>query len=330
MTNQLTIVAPAYNEALAIEQFYRELRATVDALRGRYTTRILFVIDRSTDDTLEIARGLALADAEVQVLAMSSRFGHQMSLLAGIDHAIDADVVITMDSDLEHPPSVIPELLDRFEEGYDIVHTQRFDNPDVSFGRRFASRLFYRLIGSISDVPVATSGADFRLISGRVAAVFRSEIRERNQFVRGLVGWVGFRSCIVEYVPGRRAAGRTKYSYGRMLRLAVDGIVSFSRRPLQVSIYLGLVFAGVAFLLGVFSVVSYFVSSSLPPGWATLSVLLTFFSGVQLISLGMIGEYVGTVFDEVKRRPHYIVAEAINISSVHGAWVVQSPEPRAR
>jgi dolichol-phosphate mannosyltransferase len=323
---RVTVVAPVYNEAQVIELFYRELRSTLDTLRNRYTPRILFVVDRCTDDTVEIIRRLAAADTDVQMLAMSSRFGHQMSLLAGIDHAVEADVVITMDSDLEHPPSLIPTLLGHFEEGYDIVHTQRIDSPDVPIGRRLTSRLFYRLIGAISDVPVAMSGADFRLISGRVAAVFRSEIRERNQFVRGLVGWVGFRSIVVDYVPGRRAGGSTKYSYARMLRLAVDGIVAFSRRPLQAAVYLGLVFAGVAFLLGVFSVVSYFVSSNLPPGWATLSVLLTFFSGVQLIFLGVIGEYLGTIFDEVKQRPHYIVAEAINISSVRGAWVMQSPE----
>jgi len=308
----LTVVAPVYNEQEVIRDFYEELRAVLASLAGRYEATMLFVVDRSEDRTLEILKKIAERDPNVQVLALSSRFGHQMSLLAGIDHA-DGDAVITIDSDLEHPPALIPQLLERFEEGHDVVQTVRVERSDTPFLKRTASKLFYRLINRLADVPVAESGADFRLLSARVASVFREEIRERNQFMRGLVAWVGFRTCYVEYVPGRRSAGRTKYSYATMLRLAVDGIVSFSRRPLQAAVYIGTLLATVGFAFGVFTVVRYFLSSNSPAGWATLSVLVTFFSGIQLIFLGLIGEYVGTIFDEVKRRPHYIVDEAINM-----------------
>lgn len=309
----LSIVTPVFNEEEVIETFYRELRAVLDSIADRYDATILFVVDRSTDRTLDILREIATSDRSVQVLALSSRFGHQMSLLAGIDHAY-GDAVITMDSDLEHPPSLIPVMLEQFEHGYDVVQTARVERAGTPLLDRLSSRFFYRLINRVSNVPIAAAGADFRLISARVATVFRDEIRERNQFLRGLIAWAGFRSCQVAYAAGAREGGRPKYSFAKKLRLAIDGIVSFSKRPLQAAVYVGVLLATVSFALGVFSVVSYFTSARTPAGWATLSVLITFFSGIQLIFLGVIGEYIGTIFDEVKRRPHYLVDEAINFA----------------
>jgi polyisoprenyl-phosphate glycosyltransferase len=324
----LTVVVPLYNEEEVVDSFHAELTAVLAGLSERYASTVLFVVDRSTDGTLDALRGIAAADDRVQVLALSSRFGHQMSLLAGIDHAL-TDVVVTMDGDLEHPPELIPTLLQRFEEGFDIVQATRLERPGTPFLKRKTSSLFYVLINRLAAIPITESGADYRLVSARVARVFRESIRERNQFVRGLTAWVGFPTTTVSYVPGLRSVGRTKYSYPRMLRLAIDGIVAFSRRPLQAAVYVGLLLATASFAFGMFTIVSYLVGSHFPAGWATLSVLVTFFSGIQLIFLGVIGEYIGTIFDEVKQRPHYIVEEAINVAAGAGRGEVPQHEARA-
>jgi glycosyltransferase involved in cell wall biosynthesis len=308
----LTVISPVYNEAEVIEHFYQVLSKELQGLAGRYASRILFVVDRSSDDTLDILKRIAAADHSVGILALSSRFGHQMSLLAGIDHA-DADVVVMMDSDLQHSPALIPSLIERFEEGYDIVYTIREDERELGLLKRWGARLFYRLINSLSKVPINESAADFRLISRRVALVFQTQIRERNQFLRGLISWVGFRSVGVPFRVGTRAAGRSKYSLARLIRFGMQGIVSFSKRPLQAAIVVGFVFAAFGLINAVITFVEYFLYASLPSGWTTLTILISLFSGVQLIFLGIIGEYLGAIFDEVKARPHYIVEEQVNL-----------------
>ena len=308
----LTIISPVYNEAEVLEQFYSELTAQLRLLAGRYRTRVLFVIDRSTDGSLDILKRLATNDRDVGILALSSRFGHQMALLAGIDHA-NSDAIIMMDSDLQHPPSLIPTLLEKHEAGFDIVNTVREDEEELGLLKRNTSRLFYRLINRISDVPIHERAADFRLISRRVADVFRGQIRERNQFLRGLLSWVGFSTVNVPFRVDARAGGRSKYSSGRLVRFAAHGIVSFSKRPLQAAVILGFLFAGFGLVNALVTLVQYFVYESLPSGWTTLAILISVFSGVQLIFLGIIGEYIGAVFDEVKARPHYIVEERINL-----------------
>ncbi len=308
----LTVICPVYNEEEVIGAFHEALRSALRGLEGRYLSNVLYVADRCTDGTVDILRRIAAADDTVQVLALSSRFGHQMSLLAGIDHA-RSDAVVMMDSDLQHPPSLIPALLDKFEEGYDIVYTIRQDQPDIGFFKRLSSKLFYRIINSISKVPINESAADFRLISRRVARLFHTSIRERNQFLRGLFSWVGFKSIGIPFAVKARAAGRSKYSLSRLIRFGVHGIVSFSKRPLQAVIFLGFLFASFGFVFALVTFVQYFLHASLPSGWTTLTILISVFSGVQLISLGIIGEYIGAIFDEVKARPHYIVEEKINL-----------------
>jgi glycosyltransferase involved in cell wall biosynthesis len=310
----LTVISPVYNEAEVLESFYRELSATLRLVSERYKTRILFVLDRSSDGSLDILKRLATEDRTVGVLSLSARFGHQMALLAGIDHT-DADVIIMMDSDLQHPPSLISVLLEKHEEGYDIVNTVRSDEEQLGLLKRTSSRLFYFLINRISSVPISERAADFRLISRRVAKVFQKGIRERNQFIRGLVNWVGFEATTVPFRVGARAAGQSKYSTARLMRFAVHGIVSFSKRPLQAAVIFGFVFAGLGLLNALITLIQYFVYSSLPSGWTTLAMLISIFSGVQLIFLGIIGEYIGAIFDEVKGRPHYIVEERVNVDS---------------
>jgi dolichol-phosphate mannosyltransferase len=308
----LTVVCPVYNEEAVIEAFYDELQGVLRGLEARYQTRIMFVVDRSQDATLSILKGIASRDPSVQILGLSSRFGHQMSLLAGIDYA-DADAIIMMDSDLQHPPSLIPQLLLAFDNGCDIVHTLRQDSAAVGWFKRASSRLFYWVINSISDVQIIENAADFRLISRRVADVFRTQIRERNQFLRGLIGWVGFRTTAIPFQVDARAAGTTKYSISRLVRFGIEGVVSFSKSPLQAATLFGFVFAAFGFGLAALTVVQYFRDTRFPSGWATLIVLITLFSGTQLLCMGIIGEYLGAIFDEVKHRPHYLVEEMVHI-----------------
>lgn len=308
----LTVICPVYNEEKVIFLFYKALSDVLETVADRYSWKILFVIDRSTDDSLKILQKLSSITQQVQVLALSNRFGHQMSLVAGIDYA-DTDIIIMMDSDLQHPPGLIPAMLEKYELGHDVVYTIRREPKDKSVLKRIGSRLFYKIMNFLSDVPLASGEADFRLISNRVANIFRTEIRERNQFLRGLFRWVGYNRVSIEYEPSERLDGDSKYNWSRMLSFASSGITSFSKKPLQYAIVLGVVFALIGMLAIIVALISYFTNDQVPSGWATLSILISTFGGIQLIFLGVIGEYIGAIFDEVKNRPLYIVEEKYNV-----------------
>jgi nucleoside-diphosphate-sugar epimerase/glycosyltransferase involved in cell wall biosynthesis len=305
---RLTVVAPVFNEEQVIAHFHERTRKVLDSMPG-VTATLLYVVDRCTDSSLEILRGIAMKSHGTQVIALSSRFGHQMSLLAGIENALDADVIVMMDSDLQHPPELIPELLRKHREGFDVVYTLRRDTESAGFLRQKIGNLFYFGLGKISEAPVNPNAADFRLISKRVARCLSMEFRERNMFLRGLFSWIGFSQCGIEYVAEKRFAGNSKYSLSRMFKLASAGILSSSTKPLQLSIVLGSAFAGFAFLMLLISIIQYFLQSSTPSGWTTLVVLLLLFSGIQLIVIGIVGAYVGGIYEEVKSRPRYIIDE---------------------
>jgi polyisoprenyl-phosphate glycosyltransferase len=307
---RLTVVTPVFNEEQVIGHFHARTRSVLDSLEGVDAT-ILFVVDRCTDNTLGVLREIVARDARAKVLALSSRFGHQMSLLAGIDHSTDADAIIMMDSDLQHPPELIPALLAQYRAGSHVVYTTRSDTDDASFIRKAVGNAFYRLLGYLSRVPINANAADFRLISHTVAHSLVNDFRERNVFLRGLFSYIGFKQSSVEYVAERRHAGESKYSLSDMMRLAAAGILSFSTRPLQAGMVVGVGFAGLAFVLVVAHVVSYFIDRSIPSGWTTLVTLLLLFSGVQLIVLGIMGAYIGGIYEEVKARPRYIIEEVI-------------------
>jgi dolichol-phosphate mannosyltransferase len=313
----LAVVCPVYNEAEIIADFHAALSGVLDSIRDRYESHILYAMDRSTDGTLQILRDIAAKDPRTRVLVLSSRFGHQASLLAGIDNAV-ADAIVMLDSDLQHPPELIPKLLEEMEAGHDIVYTIRRDSSEIGWAKRVTSKLFYRLVNLVSRIPIDQSAADYRLITRKVADVFRTQIRERNQFLRGLFAWVGFDRVGVPFEVRGRAAGRSKYSLRRLLTFAVAGMTSFSKRPLQAAIYVGLGFAFLAFAMAVVTVVQYVLHKSLPPGWATIVIITAGLNGIQLIFLGILGEYIGAIFDEVKARPHYVVQEKVNFPSNAG------------
>jgi dolichol-phosphate mannosyltransferase len=308
----LTVVCPAFNEEAVIERFYQALKEQLDSIT-QYQSSIVFVVDGGADRTFDILTDIARRDKRVRALKFSRNFGHQMALIAGIDHA-EGDVVIMMDSDLQHPPSLIPRLIEEHEQGRDIVYTVR-EGERIGFMRKIAGGAFYRLVNLISEVPIHANASDFRLISRKVADTLRDNIHERDLFLRGMMQWIGFNHASVPFTPAARGGGISKYSLGRLLRFAVSGAVSFSRKPLRAAGILGLLFAVFGFLFALYSVFEYFTSNSLPPGWSTLVVLLSLFGGIQLIVLWILGEYIGVIFEEVKARPRYIVAESVNITS---------------
>lgn len=309
----LTIVCPAYNEEEGIAGFYHALSEEVSKL-STYNTSVLFVDDGSSDNTYPVLQSLAGSHKNIQVIRFSRNFGHQMALLAGIDHA-KSDVIIMMDSDLQHPPAVIPKLLSEYEKGNDIVYTVRDDSQTVGLVRRIVGKLFYWILNQLSDVRISENASDFRLISGRAAQVIRTGIGERNLFLRGIIRWIGFNQSQVHFTTGVRMAGASKYSLGRLLQLATSGIISFSKKPLRAASIVGVLFALFGFCVALVTCVQYFTDNALPSGWATLVILMSIFGGVQLIFLGIIGEYIGAIFDEVKGRPRYIVEEAINVKA---------------
>jgi polyisoprenyl-phosphate glycosyltransferase len=310
---KLTVVAPAYNEEEVIGRFYEAASEVLASLESRYDYKLLFVLDRCEDGTLAILKDIAARDSHVQIVTLSSRFGHQMSLLAGVDHAADADAIVMMDSDLQHPPALIPQLVAAYERGNDVVFTVRRFSDETGALRRILNRVFYRSLNYLSHTEVKENAADFRLISRRVAEIVRIQIRERNMFLRGLFSWVGFNQTAVEFLSNDRAGGKSKYSLPRIFGLGMAGMLSFSTKPLKISIYVGMALAMMGFAFGVFAVYEYFSLNALPSGWTSLVTLLLLFSGFQLIFIGIIGAYIGGIYEEVKARPHYIVDEKINI-----------------
>jgi dolichol-phosphate mannosyltransferase len=311
MTNlKLAIVTPVYNEEQVIAHFHSRTKAVLDQMDD-VEGKIIYVVDRCPDETLDILRKIIAVDPLAEALALSSRFGHQMSLLAGIEHALDADVIVMMDCDLQHPPELIPELLARFREGYEIVYTIRQDTKAISPFRKAAGSFFYKILRKLTQVPINSNAADFRLISQRVAIILTNNFPERNMFLRGLFSWIGYRQTSVNFVAEKRFAGKSKYTLSKMIRLATTGMLSFSTKPLQIGIFIGVAFAFIAMIMIIWVVIDFFLKHNIPSGWTTLVVCLLLFSGVQLIVLGILGVYIGSIFEEVKRRPRYLVEERI-------------------
>jgi glycosyltransferase involved in cell wall biosynthesis len=309
----LSIVCPAYNEEEVLPRFHRALGEVIDRLGNNYRTEVVYVDDGSRDGTLEVLRALAAADARVRYLAFSRNFGHQAALTAGLEAAW-GDVVITMDSDLQHPPSLIPALLEQWQAGKDVVLTIRQDN-DTGLIKRCTSRWFYALMRLLSDTEIRPAAADFRLMSRRAVDALL-QMRESHRFLRGMVQWLGFPSAEIPFVVQPRAAGRSKYNLRRMLTLAADGAISFSRTPLRLVMVAGLLLGGLG-LVGTASGIGYWLArSAVEAGWAVVLGALLLIGGGMLFALGIVGEYVGRIYEQVKARPLYVLKETGNLSAV--------------
>ena len=302
-----SIVIPLYNEEAALPELRSRLVAVLDQLDGN--SEVILVDDGSSDGTFGLAEGIAAEDPRFRVVQLSRNFGHQVAISAGIDFA-QGDAVITMDGDLQHPPETIPELVRCWLEGYEVVYAARENRSRESWFKRVAADSFYRLLGRIASVPVIPHVADFRLIDRKAADAFRS-LPERVRYLRGMFSWVGFRHTVVPYRSPERAGGEAKYTTRRLFSLAAAGIVSFSDVPLKLALAVGFFVSGLSFIAGVTAIAVRLAGYSGVPGWASLLVALSFLGGVQLIMLGMIGIYVGRIFEEVKQRPVYVVRQVL-------------------
>jgi glycosyltransferase involved in cell wall biosynthesis len=302
----LDIIVPAYNEEACLRAFHARLRAVLDPLP--YVVRVIFVDDGSTDQTAAVIAELAQQDARVGLLRFSRNFGHQVALTAGLD-AADADAVVTMDADLQHPPEALPDMLRAWEQGGELVSGVRAGHSKAGVFKRMSSTAFYRVLNLISPVTLTPDSPDFRVLDRKVVAAV-VQLREQSRFLRGLYSWVGFRQVQVVYEEGERAAGKSRYGTLDMFLFALSAVLSFSRVPLRLAAYLGLLVSGLAFSFGAYALVMNLVFHEVIRGWTSLAVLVSFFSGVQLLTLGVLGEYLGQVLEEGKRRPLYLIAEA--------------------
>jgi len=307
---KIDIILPVYEEEEGLPIFHQAVSRVVAGLSQRHTFRIMYVLDRCRDNSLAVLKDIANRDSRVTVLHWSRRFGHQMSLIAGLDHS-DGDASILMDCDMQHPPEVIPKLLEKFEQGYDVVQAIRTYNSQIDPAKQWTSRLFYKIQNWLSPIEIPEGAADFRLISRKVRNVFQSCIREQNQFLRGLFQWVGFRQATVGFVSPPRVTGETKYRVLTLFTFSVTGITSFSKVPLRSAAVVGFMISALSVFYGLFAITVYLTVGHLPPGYTSLIVAISFMGGLELTVLGILGEYLGAVFDEVKRRPLYIVDEVI-------------------
>ncbi len=303
---RITIVAPVYNEADGIAHFVSTLSRVLASIP--YDSTVLLVDDGSTDATPACLDEIQRADPErIAVLRFSRNFGHQAALTAGMDYA-SGDAVITMDADMQHPPQLIPELLRRWEEGAEIVQTIRRSTADIGWLKTLATRVFYGIINRFSGTRIEPNAADYRLLSRRVLELFRKDLRERDRFLRGLVSWVGFPTSHVEFDAAARFAGQPKYSFGKMTKLARAGLISFSKVPLKIAAVLGFTLSVLSALYGLYAVLVFlFFNKAIVAGWASTVLVGTFLGGANLLFLGIIGEYIASMFEELKGRPIYIV-----------------------
>ncbi len=304
---EFTIVVPMYNEAAGILAFWQTLAGVLDTLPHDF--EVLLVDDGSQDGTVRLIEDLAVADPRVRGIALSRNFGHQTAITAGIEHA-RGQAVITMDADLQHPPDVLPELIRVYQLGYDVVFTRRIDNTKVSLLKRWTSSAFYWLMSRMSDVPIEPNAADFRLMGPKAVAAFL-QCGERSRFARGLVSWIGFRQTSVSFEVSDRVAGRSKYTLRKMFLLAFDGLTSFSSHPLRVSWLFGMLLTGGAMVYFGYAMLAHYRGDTVP-GWTSIVLITMILGGVQLFSIGILGEYIGRIFTEVKQRPLYFIQSDTN------------------
>ena len=298
-----TVIIPVYNEETVVRETYRRLTQVMEATGEPY--ELLFINDGSRDRTAEIIQDFAESDNCVRLLDFSRNFGHQIAITAGMDYA-RGDAIVIIDADLQDPPELIPQMIDKWQEGYDIVYAKRSKRKGETLFKKWTAALFYRTLRALPEVDIPVDTGDFRLIDRKVCDAMCG-IREKNRFVRGLVSWVGFRSCAIEYVREERFAGETKYPLKKMLRFSMDGITSFSYKPLKLATYLGFIISLASFIYLIISLGQRLFTTSTVAGWSSLIACLLLLNGVILIILGILGEYVSRIYDETKNRPLYIL-----------------------
>jgi len=318
-TPTLTVVVAAFNEEAALPLLQPRIAAVLDALArdGGVEGRVLYVDDGSRDRTWAVLQDIAANDARVSLLRLSRNFGKELALTAGLDRVTEGAALI-LDADGQDPPELIPQFVAKWREGYDDVHGTRSVREGESWMKRATAHAFYRVIGRLSKTPVPADTGDFRLLSPRALDALR-ELRERHRFMKGLFGWVGFRQAAIPYVRAARTAGSSKFGFWRLWNFALDGITGFSTAPLRVATYLGVFTALLAFAYAAWIVAKKLLWGDPVAGWPTMMVVILFLGGVQLVALGLVGEYLGRLYEEAKQRPLYLVDAWLPAAGVSSA-----------
>lgn len=309
---KISVVVPCFNEEEVISDTNQRLTETLQKITN-YNYEIIYVDDGSKDNTLSILQKISLDFPNIKVISFSRNFGHQNAVSAGI-HYSNGDCTVLIDADLQDPPEFIEEMLSYWENGYDVVYAVRQSREGETFFKLITAKLFYRFLRYLSEVNIPLDTGDFRLMDKKVTTVM-SSLKEKNKFIRGLVAWVGFKQIGIPYQRSPRFKGETKYHLRKMVRFAMDGLLSFSQKPLRLALSLGFSTTAISFLLALYIIIASFLRpETIIKGWASTLVVILFLGGVQLVCIGILGEYIARIYDEVKDRPNFIVKKEININ----------------
>lgn len=309
MKELISIVVPMYFEEEVAQECYNRLFTVMQINNLNY--EIIFVNDGSTDQTMDILTEIANKDPQVKIINFARNFGHQIAVTAGIDYA-NGNAIVIIDADLQDPPELIPLLVDKWKEGYEVVYAKRKARKGETWFKLQTAKYFYKFLNYMSDINIPKDTGDFRIIDRKVADVF-IKMTERNRFVRGMMSWIGFRQTFIEYERDERFAGETKYPLKKMIKFASDGIIAFSTKPLRIVMTLGLFSVFISILVLIYSLTVKIFGENIQSGWTSIMVAITFFSGIQLLGLGIVGQYVARIYDESKNRPIYTIKELVNI-----------------
>lgn len=308
---KISVIIPMYYEEEVAEECYKRMTSVLQNIEN-YDYEIICINDGSRDKTLSILENLAIRDKRLKVLSFSRNFGHQCAVTAGLKY-VTGDAIVIIDADLQDPPELIPEMLKLWEAGNDVIYGKRKTRDGESVFKLFTAKIFYKTLNALSDVEIPKDTGDFRLVDRKVVDTINS-LPEHNKFLRGLFSWVGYKQIPFQYERKERFAGKTKYPLKKMLKLASDGIISFSTKPLKIVGGLGMISIVISFILLIYALISYiFKLNNLSAGWTSLMLGITFFAGVQLLSLWIMSEYIARIYDESKNRPQYIIEKKINI-----------------
>jgi dolichol-phosphate mannosyltransferase len=303
---ELSVIIPIFNEEANIKILYDRLMHTIQKMQ--LDGELIFVNDGSRDQSIILIKQLASADRNVKYIDFSRNFGHQIAVSAGLDKASGKAVVI-IDADLQDPPELIVDLYNKYKEGYEIVYAKRRSRDGESFAKKFTARLFYRLLKRITAIHIPVDTGDFRIIDRKIVDLVKN-MPEQHKFLRGQISWVGFNQTFIEYDRQERQGGETGYSYKKMIRLALDGITSFSNFPLKFVTIAGFIVSGIAFILMLYALYSRFILKQYEPGWTSLMLSMLFIGGIQLVGIGILGEYISRMSDNIRKRPLYVVRES--------------------
>ena len=308
---KISVVIPVYNEEQVINECIKRITQVLEKL-DEYENEIIIIDDGSRDNTLSLLEEMAENNSETKILSFSRNFGHQAAVTAGLKH-VTGDAILIIDADLQDPPELLPQMMELWEAGNDVIYGKRKARKGESHFKLMTAKMFYNTLNLLSDVEIPKDTGDFRLVDRTVVDII-NELPEHNKFLRGLFSWTGYKQIPFEYERQERVAGKTKYPLRKMLKLATDGIISFSTKPLKILGMLGIFSVLVSLILMIYALISYFFKlNDLSPGWTSIMIAITFFAGIQLVSIWVLSEYIARIYDETRKRPEYIIRKKINI-----------------